>query len=228
MKTSHALLPHWQDRTLEEKIDRIYGLTQDLYYYVLQNEIKQLDAMLASYRPFDEKERKDVKTIREMLSEHPNLFNKNCEIGHLTGSALVIDPNRRNLLLHRHKTLRDKWLQFGGHPEYELDFSQVAFREASEESGLSNLYFFPRSEHPIPVDIDVHTIPASNGRPEHLHLDLRYILATDFPKNASLDEAESDELLWISFEDLEKYNANLDYPLRRLILKASKLLKIES
>ncbi len=224
MKAKHAMLPHWQEKDIEQKIDALHDLIFDLYQYTMTGNIEKINNLLMLYRPSDNKEENDIKLIRDLLKEHPNLLNMNCEIGHITGSALVIDEKGNRFLLHRHKTLRNKWLQFGGHPEYETDISLVALREATEESGLKDLIFYPDATKHTLIDVDVHTIPPSKGRPEHLHLDLRFILATNSPDDISPEEEESNDFMWVSFDDLEGYKEKIDYPLYRLIHKASKLM----
>src|SRR5688572_10916647 len=99
------------------------------------------------------------------LQEHPlDAHLRSCAPGHFTASALVVDaPGERGLLTH-HKKL-DRWLQLGGHCDGDSNFAAVALREAQEESGIEGLSIDPR-----PLDLDIHTIPARTGDPEHLHL----------------------------------------------------------
>ena len=52
------------------------------------------------------------------LAAHPDGMWKACEAGHITASALVIDPERDRVLLTLHRKLR-MWLQMGGHCEPE-------------------------------------------------------------------------------------------------------------
>ena len=66
----------------------------------------------------------------------------NCEVGHITASAIIVETESQRTLLHFHRRL-DRWLQVGGHAEYETDPAQVALREAREETGLPDLAFHP-------------------------------------------------------------------------------------
>src|SRR5262245_50593158 len=102
-----------------------------------------LRQILEAHRPADEKERQDTDTLLDLLTTEPNIINQHNAAGHITASALVIDPQARQFLLHHHKSL-DRWLQFGGHVEdYETDPAEAALREAREESGITDLAFFP-------------------------------------------------------------------------------------
>ena len=91
---------------------------------------------------------------------------KACTDGHVTASALVIDPERGRVLLTLHRKLR-MWLQMGGHCEPEdATLAAAALREATEESGIAGLTLLPGG----PVRLDRHPIPA----PCHWHLDVQY------------------------------------------------------
>ena len=67
------------------------------------------------------------------------------------------------MLLTHHRKL-DRWLQLGGHSDGESDPRQVALREAQEESGLARFRFLPEASDPLPLDLDVHPIPALRRR----------------------------------------------------------------
>ncbi|MFJ9754094.1 NUDIX hydrolase [Streptomyces sp. NPDC101149] len=117
----------------------------------------------------------------EHLQTHPDGMWKACEDGHITASALVIDPEGGRVLLTLHKKLR-MWLQMGGHCEPEdRDLASAALREATEESGVKSLTLVPGG----PVRLDRHRTPCA------WHLDVQY--AALAPAGAL--EAISDESL---------------------------------
>ena len=127
------------------------------------------------------------------LSAHPDGMWKSCHAGHLTASALVIDPSRGRVLLTLHRKLR-MWLQMGGHCEPgDPTLAEAALREAAEESGVEGLTLLPGG----PVRLDRHPIPA----PCHWHLDVQY--AALAPADAV--EAISDESLdlrWFAYDEV--------------------------
>jgi 8-oxo-dGTP pyrophosphatase MutT (NUDIX family) len=175
---------------------------------------------LDSHRSVGEKEKADVELIRNMVLLYENILSSGCEPGHITGSALVIELESGRFLLHHHKALH-RWLQLGGHMlNGEIEPSRTALREAKEESGLPDLVFFPTAGSPRPLDIDVHVIPALNGKPEHLHLDFRYLLATMSPEQLSPGDNESQFLRWLSMDDVDRTGGQIDPNLRRLISKS--------
>ena len=117
----------------------------------------------------------------EHLETHPDGMWKSCGDGHITASALVIDPEHGRVLLTLHKKIR-MWLQMGGHCEPDdATLADAAHREATEESGIEGLVLLPGG----PVRLDRHPTPCA------WHLDVQY--AALAPTGAV--EAISDESL---------------------------------
>ncbi|MFI0900114.1 NUDIX hydrolase [Streptomyces sp. NPDC020983] len=116
---------------------------------------------------------------------------KPCSAGHITASALVVDPPRERVLLTLHATLR-MWLQMGGHCEPEdTALAQAALREATEESGLPGL----RLLAPQPVRLDRHLTPCA------WHLDVQY--AALAPEDAlPVMSDESLDLRWFGYDEV--------------------------
>ena len=219
----HARLPLWNNRSPEQKLETLRDLVLDLYRYQFGAALAALSDMLAAHAAADAKEARDIALIRELMARHPNIISMNCEVGHFTASAIIVDLPQRRALLHFHKRL-NRWLQVGGHAEYETDFALVALREAREETGLRDLAFFPERQKPAPVDIDVHTIPERRDVPAHLHLDLRYLLVTRQPDALMPAVGESTRFRWLSFPEALAMEDEIDAPLRRLLRKAAALL----
>lgn len=218
----HARLPLWRDQSPDEKLETLRALILDLYRYQLGDAHREIQSMLAAHQPADAKEARDIQRIKALITEHPNILNANCETGHITASAAIVHPASARTLLHWHKRL-SRWLQVGGHCDYETDPAQAALREAREETGLPDLAHYPADRKLAPIDIDVHTIPESGDRPQHLHLDFRYVLVTEQPHALAPAAGESTRFRWLRFGEALALGDALDDSLRRLLRKTSRL-----
>lgn len=127
------------------------------------------------------------------LAAHPDGLWKSCHAGHVTASALVIDPEQGRVLLTLHKKLR-MWLQMGGHCEPEdTSLETAALREATEESGITGLTLLPGG----PVRLDRHAIPA----PCHFHYDVQYAVLAP-PGAVQEISDESLDLRWFAYDEV--------------------------
>lgn len=181
--------------------------------------IQTLLARLAAHQPFDDDEARGRATLTAFVSTTPEPFARATLSGHVTGSAMVVAPDGRCLLLH-HARL-DIWVQPGGHLEPgETDPANGALREAREETGLADLEL-ERGPYGAPLlfDVDVHPIPASEkrGEPAHFHHDLCFVTRTRVPADAAIDPHESHALRWVGPEDLA--GLTLDTATRRRLRK---------
>ena len=129
------------------------------------------------------------------LAARPDAMWRSCVAGHLTASALVIDPSREAVLLTLHPRVR-MWLQVGGHCEPgDHTLLDAAAREAREESGIGALSF-----DPIPLGLDVHAITCSLGVPTR-HFDVQFLAVAPAGAEPVMSE-ESDDLRWFSWDEL--------------------------
>jgi 8-oxo-dGTP pyrophosphatase MutT (NUDIX family) len=134
------------------------------------------------------------------LSARPDAMWRSCVAGHLTASALVIDPSRRAVLLTLHPRVK-MWLQVGGHCEPgDHTLLDAAAREAREESGIGALSF-----DPVPVALDVHPITCSLGVATR-HFDVQFLAVAPADAEPVISD-ESIDLRWFSWDDLPPHTA---------------------
>lgn len=145
------------------------------------------------------------------IREHEDCFERSCAVGHITGSAWLVNPAGDKALLTLHHNLQ-RWMQTGGHADGDSNPLRVATREAEEESGIKGIT--PLSEEIY--DIDIHLIPArpAKGEPAHYHYDIRYQLRA--PHEAYCISPESDDLAWWSAADFATRESELDEAVRRM------------
>ncbi len=153
---------------------------------------------LNRYRPIDSYEQQMYDELRRFVVEHPDCFERTLRIGHITGSAWIMDLFREKVLLTHHHRL-DKWLQLGGHADGDPDILRVALREAREESGIDDI----RPLNDSIFDIDVHEIPARGKEAVHYHYDVRFLFEADAYHPLGITP-ESKALAWVGLGEVEK------------------------
>jgi len=129
--------------------------------------------------------------IIRFVEGHADCLLRTCALGHLTGSAWIVDASRRRALLTHHRKL-DRWLQPGGHADGDFDLLAVALREAREETGLTRL----KAVSAEIFDVDRHWIPPRGEAAGHWHLDLRFLVEAN-PEEALCVSDESHDLKWV-------------------------------
>lgn len=155
--------------------------------------------LLDSYANAWPGERDTVERFREFVATHSDCFERSLVVGHITGSAWIVDRSGTRVLLTHHRKL-DRWLQPGGHADGDADVRAVALREACEESGLVDLEISGDAV----FDLDIHAIPARGKDAEHLHYDVRFLIRATGAEDYIVSE-ESHDLAWVDLEELETF-----------------------
>ena len=166
---------------------------------------------LRRHRASNEHEEKMRARILAFVEAHEDCFERSLRIGHVTGSAWILDRTRQYTLLTHHAKL-DKWLQPGGHADGDADILGVAVREAEEESGLKSLRVVSEEI----FDVDAHEIPARGGEPAHVHYDIRFVLEADLTEPLIRTE-ESHDLAWVALDHVA--GLNTDESVLRMVRK---------
>jgi 8-oxo-dGTP pyrophosphatase MutT (NUDIX family) len=177
---------------------------------------KPLLDLLARYRVAHPDEKACVDRVDALVRSQRDCFERSCLPGHITASAWLLSPDGQRFLLTHHRKL-GRWLQLGGHADGDSDVAAVALREAREESGLAELHFatdpgsesrrspaarYAGPEAPLPIDLDVHRIPARGDEPAHDHHDVRFVLVAA-PGQTIFASDESTALEWFEMDALE-------------------------
>jgi 8-oxo-dGTP pyrophosphatase MutT (NUDIX family) len=176
-------------------------------------------ASLDAFRPGDPREEQDLAAMREVASSG-RPFDRSSRF-HLTASAIVIEPVTARVLLRWHSR-HLAWMQVGGHGDPgEHDPYAVAYREATEETGLEDLVPFP-GPSPRLLQVAVVAVAGNAAEPAHLHGDVRYVMATASP-DAIVAESADSPLQWCSFAEAESLVGEDN--LRTLLQRTAVLLR---
>ncbi len=158
--------------------------------------------LLSRYKTHISAEVEMQNRLTLFVEQHPDCFARTLSIGHITGSAWVVNKARNRVFLLHHRKL-DKWLQPGGHSDGDSNTLNVALRETQEESGVSADFIYPVTSEIF--DIDIHQIPERKNAAAHLHYDVRFLLEMDDKQQLIISD-ESNELAWIELAKIQNYS----------------------
>ena len=159
-----------------------------------------------------------VSSLRSQLRDDDAVLERTNMRGHVTTSALVLDPTLARALAIHHRVF-DVWLQPGGHYEPPGSLWDSACREVREETGLDAMAPFPSTVAAALLDLDTHPIPAraAKGETAHRHHDFAYLAIASRALVPTPQVEEVHDVRWIPLDALTAYpNARL----RRLAAKA--------
>lgn len=152
------------------------------------------------------------------LQEHPDGVLRAQRRGHITASALIVDPDAGWVLLTLHP-LVGRWLQTGGHCEVDdRDLPGAARREAIEEGGIPDVLI-----DASPLRLDRHAVACKDGRgglSQLHHLDVQFLARVPTGSLARRSE-ESLDLRWWAWDALP---AGTDESVRQLVAAARRRL----
>jgi len=173
--------------------------------------------LLGPYRPQGDAEAADTERVRALAATAEDPWLRSTPL-HITGSAVIVHPATRRVLLRWHKR-QQAWLQVGGHGDPgESDPLEVALREAAEETGLADLQPWPDAQL---RHLAVVNVPASATEPAHQHADLRFVLATADP-DAARPENPDAPLRWLSPDEARAATSEPNF--RETLARVERLL----
>lgn len=178
---------------------------------------RAVDELLSTYEPRTPDEQADLERVRKLLPAG-DPWDRSTPL-HLTGSALIVQPTTRKVLLRWHNR-QQAWLQVGGHGDPgETDPLAIAIREGYEETGLADLTPWPTAAL---VHLVVVRVPAAKQEPAHEHADLRFVLATEQPDAIRPEHADA-ELRWLTMD--QAYDLTSEPNLRETLHRVDELFR---
>jgi hypothetical protein len=172
-----------------------------------------------TFPAISERDFSNAQKVCQLIEDHEEAFSRHLSVGHITGSAFVVDKEARSLLMTHHAKL-NKWLQLGGHCDGIKDPLFVSKKEAYEESGLKTIL----STNDFIFDIDIHPIAARKNEPSHYHYDIRYLFLAS-QRDLVRPSEESISLKWIEFNKIDKFSD--DQSIINMVRKVDDFLLIQ-
>ncbi len=177
---------------------------------------KKILELLDAHVGHDQNEQEMIQQTIAFVNNNTNCFDRDLLIGHVTGSAWILDKSGSFVLLTHHRKL-GRWFQPGGHCDGDSDVLAVALKEAEEETGVSEIQTISENI----FDIDIHQIPERKGIPAHLHYDVRFLFKADKDIPLIVTE-ESNDLAWVELSKVEELNK--EESMMRMVRKTLKTI----
>lgn len=160
----------------------------------------ELVEQIRAFQPWNQQEERDREELLRRLGSGEALYTRDNAAAHLTASAWVVSPDRRQVLMAWHN-LYGSWAWLGGHADGERDLLAVALREVREESGLTSL----RPVLPDIFSLEILTVDGHEKRgiyvSSHLHLNVTYLLEANPADPVRQKPDENSAVGWFGLED---------------------------
>lgn len=160
-----------------------------------------LHEQLIHYTPYNPQEENDKKILLQWVESQQDIYTRNNETAHLTVSAWVVSPDRKQVLMIYHN-LYNSWAWMGGHADGEQDLLKVARKEVQEESGIENLTLLSPNIFSIEtLCVDGHE---KKGKyvSSHLHLNVTYLFEANPKDPIRIKPDENSDVGWIMIDEI--------------------------
>jgi len=191
---------------------------QDLDY----NLLKDIACQVATIKPCDDLERAHQTDVLQWLASGENIFRikkPDTPPKHLVSYFVLLDPNKRSLLLVDHIKAQ-LWLPPGGHVRFNEHPKAAVVREIQEEFTMPAT-FLQGNDKPIFV-----TVNQTGGlTPGHIDVSLWYILRGNVHDFLRYDKSEFLDTEWYTFDEILQSDPIIfDRHLPRFVKKISSIL----
>lgn len=163
----------------------------------MEKLIRQIEA----YTPYNEQEIRDKAQILHFLRSEENLLTRENKAAHLTASAWVVSPDRKQVVMVYHN-LYNSWSWMGGHADGDADLLRVAKKEVMEECGLQELALVS----PDILSLEILCVDGHEKKGQylssHLHLNVTYLFEADPAQPLRVKPDENSGVAWVRVEDI--------------------------
>lgn len=136
---------------------------------------------------------------------------------HYTASVWILTKSTPPKMLLVHHKKFNKWMQPGGHIEWNENPVEAAVRETVEETGIDIGFLLEKIELvdeegkfiPVPDFIMEQRIESHKDEPLHYHIDFEYVVKVD-EQELKLSARESHNIGWFTKEEVLKLPVHED------------------
>ena len=164
--------------------------------------MEQLIRQIENYIPFNPQETQDKAQILAFLRSGAELFTRANPVAHLTASAWVVSPDRKQVIMVYHNLYRS-WSWMGGHADGDHDLLHVAKKEVMEECGLTELTVVS----PEIFSLEILSVTGHEKKgaylSSHLHLNVTYLFEADPAQPLRIKPDENSGVAWVNVEDID-------------------------
>lgn len=168
--------------------------------------MRNLIEQITNYKPYNEQEEKDKKTILKYIDTFDDVLTRNNEFGHFTASSWVVNKEKTKVLMIYHNIYKS-WAWTGGHADGETDLLNVAIRELKEETGVKNVKILEDNIFSLEIICVNGHVKKEKYVSSHVHLNLTYLLEVDEKEESRIKEDENSGVKWVNIEDIEKVSS---------------------
>lgn len=163
--------------------------------------MEELILQIENYLPVNDQEVRDKAQILAFLRSGQELLTRENPVAHLTASAWVVSPDRKQVIMVYHN-LYKSWSWMGGHADGDADLLHVAKKEVMEECGLTDLTVVS----PDIFSLEILSVAGHEKKRQylssHLHLNVTYLFEADPACPLRIKPDENSAVGWVAVEDI--------------------------
>lgn len=153
------------------------------------------------YQPINEQEVVDYELIKRFIEKHDDYLERSNPYAHMTSSAFVVNKKMDKIVFGYHLIYKS-WSWIGGHADGESDLLKVALKETTEETGLTHIFPFDKNIFSIDVIYVTNHIKHGQYIPDHLHLNVSYVIIADETEPLIHNEDEHSRVSWFDLNEV--------------------------
>ncbi|EDP67887.1 hypothetical protein CAT7_04272 [Carnobacterium sp. AT7] len=159
-----------------------------------------LREQISHYIPYTTQEAKEQEVILKYIDTFDNLLTRENEFAHFTASAWIVNPERTKVLMAYHN-IYQSWSWVGGHADGNANLLQVALKETTEETGLTQIIPLATTIYSVEILGVPSHIKKGNPIATHLHLNVTYLIEANETEQTMVNEDENSAIKWMKLEE---------------------------